>query len=157
MNVGDICRRQITTVTRHTGLLAAAELMREKHVGLLVVIEPGMDPAAPVDKPTGRPVGVLTDRDIIVSVVAGGADPQQLTVADVMTREPVTVGVNASIQQALRTMRQIGIRRLPVVDMGGYLAGILALDDVIDLLASEILNVADAVRNERRIEDALRP
>jgi CBS domain-containing protein len=157
MNVRDICKRQVATVSPRTDLIAAAELMRERHVGFLVVVEPQLETAPNGSAPHGPPIGVLTDRDITVCVVARGADPRQLTVADVMTRGPTTVAETEPLDRALHTMRRMGVRRLPVVNSHGLVTGVIALDDVIDLLAGQILDVSAAVRNEQRIEDSLRP
>ncbi|HET9109159.1 MAG TPA: CBS domain-containing protein [Steroidobacteraceae bacterium] len=150
MNVGSICKRQIVTVTPRSDLAAAAQLMRDKHVGFLIVVEP--EPQAQY----GRPVGVLTDRDIVISVVARGADPTLLTAGDVMNREPVLAQESDSVDQALRTMRRMGVRRLPVIGSRGMLTGVLSLDDVLDVLAAEIGEVSGTVRNEQRIEGVLR-
>ena len=150
MNVGTLCKHQVVTVTPRTDLVAAAELMREQHVGYLIVVEP-----EPRER-FGRPVGVLTDRDIVISVVARNADPTLLTAGDVMSREPVVADEADSLGQALRTMRRIGVRRLPVVGASGMLIGVLSLDDVLDVLAAEIGEVSGAVRNEQRIEGVLR-
>jgi CBS domain-containing protein len=103
-----------------------------------------------------RPVGVLTDRDIVVSVVAPETDPRALTVADVMTQQPATVRENEPLEQAVREMRRIGVRRLPVVGHRGELVGIISLDDVLNLVAMEIQDIAGTVVNERRIENATR-
>jgi CBS domain-containing protein len=148
MNVGRICKHQVVTVAPKTELIAAAQLMREKHIGYLVVVE---------SAPVARAVGVLTDRDIVVSIVARGADPKLLTVGDVMSREPVTVNEKQSIAEAVRTMRRMGVRRLPVVGSRGEVIGMLSLDDVIDVVASEIGDLAGAIHNEQRIEGVLRP
>jgi CBS domain-containing protein len=150
MNVGKICRRQVITVTPRTDLVAAAELMRERHVGFLIVVEP--EP----HEQFGRPVGVLTDRDIVISVVARRADPTLLTAGDVMNREPALADESESIEQALRTMRRMGVRRLPVVAARGMLTGVVSVDDVLDVLAAEIGEISGAVRNEQRIEGVMR-
>lgn len=150
MKVGKVCKHQVITVTPRVDLIAAAELMREKHVGFLVVAE------SDTTGLYGRPVGVLTDRDIVVSVVANGADPKQLTVADIMNQGPAVVDETESLDQALQTMRRMGVRRLPVVGPRGTLTGVLSLDDVIDVLAREIGEVSGAVQNEQRIEGVLR-
>jgi CBS domain-containing protein len=150
MLVRNVCKRPVVTVTPGTDVVAAAKLMREKHVGFLVVVEPD---ALATD---GRPVGVLTDRDIVVSVVAREADPTALTVADLMSQGPATVEEGASVAQALQTMRRMGIRRLPVVGARGTLTGVLALDDVLDVIAREVGGLSEAVHNEQRIEGALR-
>lgn len=125
--------------------------MREKHVGFLVVTE--FDVASQQE----RPLGVITDRDIVVAVVARETDPRSLRVEDVMTRQPVVVPEGSSIASALQQMRRIGVRRLPVVDYRGHLVGVLSLDDVIGALAGELQDVAGSIQNEQRIEGALRP
>jgi CBS domain-containing protein len=125
--------------------------MREKHIGYLVVIGPeGADGLQ-------RPVGVLTDRDIVTTVVAREADPRSLRVEDVMTQQPVTASIADSIEKVLHDMRGIGVRRLPVVGQRGELVGVLSLDDVLDWLSGQLQNVAGSIRNEQVIEGTLRP
>ena len=150
MKVGKVCKRQVITVTPRSDLVEAAKLMREKHVGYLVVAEP--EPAAIY----GRPVGVVTDRDIVISVVAKGEDPKQLTVGDIMNQGPATVDESESVDQALQTMRRMGVRRLPVTGQRGMLTGVVSLDDVIDVLAGQVAEMSGAVKNEQRIEGVLR-
>jgi CBS domain-containing protein len=151
MNIMNICHKSPVTVRRFDELVKAAQLMREKHIGYLVVVEPD------VADGSLRPIGVLTDRDIVITVVARETDPRALRVGDIMTQQPVTVSIADSIDKALRDMRRVGVRRLPVVGSRGELIGILSLDDVLDHLAGEFQNVAGSVRNERVIEGALRP
>ena len=151
MNVGQLCRRNVVTVRRGVPVISAARLMRENHIGYLVVVEP--DAAGT----TARPVGVLTDRDIVVAAVARGEDPTRLTVADVMTQNPVVIGLGETIAAAMAEMRRIGVRRLPVVGELDELVGLLSLDDVLELLAGELGDAAGAIRSERRIEGDLRP
>ena len=150
MKVGSICRREVVTVTPNIDLVAAAQVMRERHVGLLVVVEPEPDTTC------GRPIGVLTDRDIVVSVVARGADPKVLTVADLMKRYPAMVDEADPLEQALHTMRRMGVRRLPVVGSAGMLTGVVALDDMLTVLCGEGSEVVNTVRNEQQNETRLR-
>jgi len=150
MNVGKICQCRPVTVRAQDPLTTVARLMREEHVGYLVVVAP--EPAGELL----RPIGVLTDRDIVVTVVAKETDPRALTAGDIMNTQPVTIGESDSIGNALQLMRRMGIRRLPVVGRTGALVGVLSLDDVIDALAGEIASVAGAIRNERNIEGVLR-
>ena len=152
MTVGEICRRKLVTVREMDELTAAARLMRIEHIGHIVVVEP--DPAL---QGAAKPVGVVTDRDIVVSVVARGADPHALRVGDVMTPHPLVAQESSSVAWALRQMRRIGVRRLPVVDLAEHLVGVLSLDNVLDALAAELLNVAGSIRNERRMESQMRP
>jgi CBS domain-containing protein len=150
MNIGDICKRKVVTIAEHDELTRAAELMRERHIGFLVVVKPNAGEGG------SAPIGVVTDRDIVVAVVARGADPRTLRVGDVMTREPVVAEQDKPVSSALREMRRIGVRRLPVVDRAGALAGVLSIDDVVDALASELWDVASSIRQEMRVEETFR-
>jgi CBS domain-containing protein len=128
MTVYEICQRHVVTVRRHEELATAAWMMRERNVGCLVVVEP----AGPVGGE--RVVGMLTDRDIVTHVVASNADPRGLMVDDVMTRQPATLPSTTSVDEALHSMRAGGIRRVPLIDDRGRLAGIVALDDIFEYL-----------------------
>ena len=141
MEVAGLCHRNVVTVRQSEELTAAAELMR-----------------APTSADSSvKPVGVLTDRDIVITVVARQADPRTVRVGDVMTQQPVVVAETDSLEMALEEMRRIGARRLPVVGASGQLVGVLALDDIIDTLAMDLGNVAASIRNAQRMESALRP
>lgn len=152
MNVGQICRRKPVTVGEREDLFTAARLMRNEHIGYVIVAAPD-----PTVREASKPVGVVTDRDIIVSVIARGADPAALTVGDVMSRQPLVAREDSSVAWAVRQMRRIGVRRLPVVDMDDHLVGVLSLDNILDALAGELLDVAGSIRNERRVESEMRP
>jgi CBS domain-containing protein len=148
MLVGEICNRAAIVIAADVDLVAAAQLMRTEHVGFLVVTADGSE--------RGAPVGVLTDRDIVIEVVAKGVDALQLTAEDAMTRDPLVIGVDARPEHALRQMRAFGVRRTPVVDATGRLVGVLSLDDVLDWLAGALADAAGIVRREQRIERQLR-
>ena len=151
MKVGDICGRNVVTVREFDELTAAAQLMREKHIGYLVVVEPNVADGTLV------PAGVLTDRDIVVGIVAKGTDPRTLRVGEVMTREPLLAQEDSGVSSAVRRMREIGVRRMPVVGRAGQLVGVLSLDDVLDAFAEELMDVARSIRHELKMEGALRP
>ena len=151
MNVAQLCSRNVVSVRKTDEVVAAARLMREHHVGYLVVVEPDFAGS------TVRPIGVLTDRDIVVSIVARERDPRSLVVGDVMTENPVVVDQFDSIATAVQEMRRIGVRRMPVVGSVGELIGVLSLDDVLDALAGQLQNLAGAVRKEQQFESVLRP
>jgi CBS domain-containing protein len=148
MFVGEFCSRNPVTIAATADLVEAAQAMRTQHVGFLVVTGDG--------NARGAPVGVLTDRDVVVAVVAKGVDPGAVTVADAMSRDPFVVRVDARPERALREMRTYGVRRAPVVDVEGRLVGVLSLDDVLDWLATTLLDAAGTVRREQRIERQLR-
>jgi len=151
MNVAGICKPRVITVRAFDELITAAKLMREHHVGYLVVVDP-----LPLDAKL-KPVGVITDRDIVVSVLAKEVDPRTLRVADVMTRMPIVVDEEQSVASALQEMRRIGVRRVPVTSTAGSLVGVLSLDDVVDALSRQFQDVSASIRGEVRMERALRP
>jgi len=129
LTAGEICTREVAIAFRHTDLVTAARLMREYHVGALVVVDEtqGLRTVA----------GVLTDRDIVISVVAPELQPCNLCVGDVMTARPVTAAEDASVIDVLRSMRAHGVRRIPVVGAQQALIGLVALDDILEVLAQE--------------------
>ena len=148
MNVGELCNREVIFAYRDTRLVEAARLMREHHVGSLVVV---------VDRLSERvPVGILTDRDIVVAVVAKELDPRSLTAGEVMSRELFSVREEDGIADALRLMRERGIRRLPVLTHSGALAGIVTIDDLLELVGEELGAFVRTVKSERVRETRVR-
>lgn len=148
LNAGEICNRIVVVAERETGLFAAAERMREQHVGSLVV----------VDKTgAGRlVVGMLTDRDIVTGVIAKEVDPAVLRVEDVMSTDVVTVTESTPFAELLSTMRRHGLRRLPVVDEHQVLVGLLTLDDVLEVMAEQMHTLVQAIESEQRRERRVR-
>ena len=150
MDVAQLFSRDSVTVRESDEVTDAARLMRERHVGYLVVVEPDFAGS------TVRPVGVLTDRDIVIGIVAREVNPRTVLVRDIMTRNPVVLNAADPLPTALQEMRRIGVRRMPVVGKVGELLGVLSIDDVLDTLSAELGNVAGAIRNEQRVEKKLR-
>lgn len=148
MAVGEICNHVLVTAERTLSVSDAAQLMRTHHVGDLVVVE----------EKAGRthPVGIVTDRDIVVEVVAAGVNPDALNVGDIMGPDMATVRESDGLFEALRHMRDKGVRRMPVVDGAGGLVGILTLDDLLSLLAEELGELAKLVSRERQREATVR-
>jgi CBS domain-containing protein len=148
MAVGEICNREVVIAEKSMSVVDAAQLMRSHHVGDLVVVE----------EQGGRKhsVGILTDRDIVVEVVAAGVNPDALKVGDIMGPEVATVRESEGLFEALRYVRNKGVRRMPVVDSMGGLVGILTLDDLLGLLAEELTELAKLVSHERQREAAVR-
>jgi signal-transduction protein with cAMP-binding, CBS, and nucleotidyltransferase domain len=142
MSSGEFCTREVVIVERKSSIPEAARLMREYHVGDLVVVEKRGQ--------RNIPVGIITDRDIVVEVIARGVDPDMVTAGDVMSRELVTVRENDGVWESLLQMCTKGIHRVPVINEEGALEGILAADDMIELLAEELTLLA---RISRRGED----
>jgi CBS domain-containing protein len=146
MDIGSMCRRRLITVQRGDELKEAARLMREHHVGFLVVVDS-------VDRQgQGRVVGVLTDRDIVVSVIARDIDARTLKVGDVLTSGPATVREHDPLEFALAEMRRLGVRRLPVLNDCGTLAGVVSLDDIVPQLVRQLNDVAGSIHTEGLVE-----
>ena len=137
MGIGEICCREVVFARRNESVAQAARLMREHHVGSVVV----------ADERNGRryPVGVVTDRDIAVGVVALGLDPEKRNVESAMPAELVCVRETDGLGRAVALMRAQGVRRLPVVDAAGGLIGILSADDALEVLSEELYCLAGMV------------
>ena len=143
MATGEICSRDVVFVARNETCAQAARLMREHHVGSLVVVQ---------DNGRRIPVGMLTDRDLAVGVMALGLDPEKTLVEAAMRPDIVLVREDEGIGRAIALMRNRGVRRLPVVDEAGALIGILAADDLIELFAEEMSGLAGMVAKSPRRE-----
>ena len=148
LTTGEICTRSVTIAFRTTTVDGAARLMRDNHVGCLVV----------VDEVDGRRivVGVLTDRDIVTAVVAPGIDATTLTVDDVMTTDLVTAREDDSLIDLMRSMRRKGVRRVPVVGGQDELIGVVTLDDVLGVLSEELSLLVGTVDSEGKRERKMR-
>jgi len=144
MTIGKICNRDTVFTTSDSTIADAAALMRDQHVGDLVV----------VTEQAGRriPVGILTDRDLVVEILAKKVDLEAITVGDVMSRDPLTARESDSLYDTLQRMRAKGVRRAPVVDAGGALVGIISTDDYLDLLADELTTLARLIGREQARE-----
>lgn len=142
MTVGDICTRNVVVAPKTESIVDAAKRMRSSHVGDLVIVE----------NRNGQhvPIGILTDRDIVIGVVAG--DPvhiNYLLVGDAMSSDLVTARDQDTIESALEKMREHGVRRLPIVDETGALVGILTIDDVLQHLAAQQRELVALVGREQ--------
>jgi CBS domain-containing protein len=142
MKTGQVCSRDVITVRLSTPLTEAAVRMREHHVGSLVVVEPQ----------TRKPLGMITDRDIVIAVVAAGMDPRIVSVGEVMAGTLHTVNEEEGALEALGKLRRHGVRRLPVVDAKGALAGIVSLDDLLALVADALAQGVAAIQSGRSVE-----
>jgi len=126
-------------------IVDAARRMRMSHVGTVIA----------VDERGGKqvPVGILTDRDIVLSIVATDAEHLPfLTVSDAMSDDILTAVEETSLSDALKLMQERGVRRLPVLDRAGALVGIVTADDVIRFLAEELGQVVKLMNHEEQVE-----
>ncbi len=137
MSVGRICVREVDLADAEETVAQAAKRMHQRAVGTLVILDQAK-----------QPIGILTDRDLVERVLAAGLNPLRTAVGEVMTRNPKTILEDESIESSLTRMRSGCFRRLPVVDHGGRLVGLLSLDDVLMLLAEEFDDVGRLLKRE---------
>ena len=145
MTIGSICKRNVVVAPKGEMVVDAAKRMRMLHVGAVVV----------VDQREGRqvPLGILTDRDIVLSLVASDAEHLPfMTVNDAMSDELLTAPEDTPLADALKLMQERGVRRLPVVDRAGTLVGIITADDVIRFLAEELDQIVTLMNHEEQVE-----
>ena len=149
MKAGDLCNRAVVTTTRDASIQHIAGLMRDKHVGSVVI----------VDEIAGHisPVGILTDRDLVVEVLAQDVPIENITAGDVMSFALLKVNEDDIVSDVACRMRARGVRRVPVVSGTGDLTGILALDDILGHLSEELSLLATAIRREVEQESDKRP
>ena len=144
MPVGEICNRDVILVRREDTIFTAAKLMRQNHVGDVVVVD---------ERGGSRlPVGIVTDRDLVVEIMATELDQKVITAGDIMIEELVTVKESLGVFEAIQYMRAKAVRRLPVVDEQGALVGILTLDDLLQLLSEELAAIARPITSQQQKE-----
>lgn len=149
LNAGDICSRIVTVAERDMTLVQAAQLMRDHHVGCLVVVD---------ETGAGRlVVGMLTDRDIVTAVIAQEVDPDTLRVEDVMTADVVSALEEDSVMDLLGLMRRKGLRRIPVTTPERVLQGLVTLDDLLEIFAEQLRALVLAIEAEQLRERKARP
>ncbi len=148
MSIGEFCTREVVIVERGTGIVELAQLMRKHHVGDVIVVDIQGDLVVPV--------GIVTDRDIVVELIAGEVDLDSVTTGDVINPELITAKEKEGIWDTLQSMRSKGIRRMPVINEDGGLEGILTVDDLIELLADELDLLAKIAGRGQELEEKRR-
>lgn len=140
MTAGEYCNREIIITGPDSTVTEAAKLMRNHHVGTLVVVE----------KTGGivRPIGIVTDRDLVIEVMAQVADVASVTVEDMMSCDPVQIGEDETLLNIIEMMQRHGVRRILVVDEAGSLKGLMSADDVIELIAEAMGNLTKVIGRE---------
>jgi CBS domain-containing protein len=144
MSVRNVFNPNVATIDAAADVAQAAVLMRQEHVGDLIV-------TSHRDGST-VPVGVITDRDIVVEIVAKAVSPANVRVGDMLKKDLVSLREDHGLRFALGRMREAGVRRAPVVDEAGRLIGVLTIDDAIDHLAGELSDIAGTIRCQQAIE-----
>jgi len=144
MPIGEFCNREVVYATRETSIPEAAQLMRQYHVGDLVV----------VDEIDGKrvPVGIVTDRDMVIEIISQSLDINEFSVGDIMSPQLVSVQEKEGVFETIRLMRAKGIRRIPIINQEGGLEGIVSADDILDLLAEEMAELAKVAPREQERE-----
>jgi CBS domain-containing protein len=148
MSIGEICNREVVFCRKGETTQQAAELMRRHHVGCLVVVDESRE--------YPRPLGVITDRDLVVEIMAGKVSPETVVVGDVMSYDLATAREDEDIWEVVRRMRAKGVRRLPIVDEDGALVGIVTMDDMVEFLAEEFSGLVKLLARQREREEKTR-
>jgi CBS domain-containing protein len=148
MSVGEICNREVVTIEKSAPVVRAAKLMRQFHVGCVVVVADGVQPL--------QPVGVVTDRDLAIEILAQEVPAETVIVGDVMGAELLTAREEDGIWETIMRMRAVGVRRLPIVSRHGELVGILTMDDLLQFIVGELSDLVKLVRREQKREEVAR-
>lgn len=149
MQLANICNRHVIQCGRDTPALEVAQIMRNSHVGDVIV----------VDRPNGEciPVGIVTDRDLVVAIMARELDPATVTAGEIMSSPLVTAAEADDIHETAELMRFNGVRRIPLVDEQGALVGIATLDDILSVVGEELTLLGRVMKRERLQEQQSRP
>jgi len=149
MTAGEYCNREVTIVEPECRIIDAAKLMRQHHIGTLIVVER--------EGGKNRPIGIVTDRDLVIEVIAQEVALDAVTVSDVMSKEPVQVPEGETLLNTIELMQSRGVRRILVVDAEGSLQGLMSADDAIELIAEAMDNLTKVVRHEIANEQRAHP
>ncbi len=144
MKASEFCNRDVVVIGKDASVVEAANLMREHHVGSVIVVDSEDEPR--------RPVGVVTDRDIVMEFVTQDLSPADIAVGDAVGYELVSIDENTELVETIEIMRNRAVRRIPVVDAQGGLVGLIASDDVLELLAEQLSDLVAVVAKQRRRE-----
>lgn len=144
MKIGEFCNREVVVIKSDESVKVAAELMRTHHVGDLVLVEE--------QNKKWVPIGIITDRDLVVEVMASGLTPDSLAVKDILTEPLVFLFENDSFFDALDLMHTQRVRRLPIVNSDNSLVGIITIDDMVDILSEKLTQIVSLVKLQQKKE-----
>jgi CBS domain-containing protein len=130
----------VAVVEPETSALVVAKLMRKHHIGALVVVDA---------QEKTRPVGIVTDRDLVLELMAEGLDPTVFTAGDIMSVDLVQASPEMDVMEAVQLMKKHRLRRLVMTDEQGRLVGIATMEDVLELLSQELASLATALAGAR--------
>lgn len=149
MRVEEVCSKTVVSASPALDIVRAAQLMREHHVGTLVLVE--------TTDGTTVPTGIVTDRDLVMEVLAKQVPPEQVRLGDLVTGPLRTAGAEDDLFETLERMRAQGLRRMPVVDAGKRLVGLLSVDDILGAVSKLVGDVPRLVKRARTTEVGRRP
>jgi signal-transduction protein with cAMP-binding, CBS, and nucleotidyltransferase domain len=141
MPIFDLCSKKPVTIQSHQSLREAAQVMKKKHVGTLIV----------ADSKGESPIGIVTDRDLVVKAMADG-NADNYTVKDVMTSKLVSAKRGIGVFEAIELMQKKGVRRLVVVDESDQLCGMISTDDLVPMLGQEITGIGKLYESQMKNE-----
>jgi len=136
MTIDALVRRDVVVLSPTSSCQQAAALMRDRNVGCVVVVQ------------EEEPVGIVTDRDLVTRSMAPGRDPARTLLQEIMSPSPIFLSQKRNLNDVVETMRELGIRRLPVVDAQNRLKGIIAIDDVLIELSHQLGALGVAIQRE---------
>lgn len=148
MKIGEICTREVIITHRSDSALEAARLMREYHVGDVVVVDR--------DKDQNIPVGIVTDRDIVLELVAKEIDAKSVTSGDIMSTDLLIANEDDQLAEKIQEMRVKGVRRVPVVNNQGGLVGVVSEDDIVGILGEQLNDLVSLVKKGEKREQTMR-
>jgi len=149
MQLSELCNDNVVTVSGDDTVFYACKLLRNEHVGCLIVTD--------LYEGNSQPIGIITDRDMVVKVIAPNVKINEVLVKDVMTSKFITANINDDIHIALDLMRKHGIRRIPLINDAGHLEGIVTIDDLFTHLSNELNKLTRAIYMEQSREKIIRP
>lgn len=141
MSVGEFCNRDVVVTDGTTPIPEVAQLMRRYHVGDVLIVERHGEVATPV--------GILTDRDIVIEVLAKGVEADSVTAADVMSQELFLLNEGEAISSAIERMHARGVRRAPVIDTSSDLVGLMSVDDLIEIMAEQLQQLSTLFKRQQ--------
>jgi CBS domain-containing protein len=148
MKLSELCNNKVVTVTSEDTVFYACKLLRNEHVGCLVVVD--------LYEGNSKPIGIITDRDVVVKVIAPDVVINKVLVKDVIDSKFITANINDDPHTALVLMRKHGIRRIPIINDTGELEGIITIDDLFEYLSNELNQLTRAIFMEQKREKVIR-
>lgn len=139
MTIGKLCKREVITASNKMSVHEAAELMKKHNIGDIIIVD---------EENSAKPIGIFTDRDVAIKIVAEGVDPHTITVGDAISEELLVLKDYQHFQEAIEMMCAKGVRRAPIVDQHDKIIGIATVDDLILLLTDELGSLAKLIRRQ---------